>query len=238
MQQRAGDVLECANSNHHPQNAKTAWKKMRRAAEPEEKIPPARLVDLPNWLPGPYSPVLVFSVGITLPTGCAIVDVVEQVHGLGIEGERVFAAGVERRPPGAPRPPPPPPPPKGPANAAAATACPRPWRRSTGVARFELGAKSEGAADAQVHRHRGRAIAQIHRNWRIAPRGRCRLRVQAAERGLRIAWVRTGAVRTVGKRGAVVEEVVAGQVVGGDDVEGLPDCAIRKGLKRMAQGAW
>lgn len=31
-----------------PQNANVALKKMRRAAEPEEKIPPARLVDLPN----------------------------------------------------------------------------------------------------------------------------------------------------------------------------------------------
>ena len=35
------------------QNEKEAWKKMRRAAAPDEKIPPARLVDFPTWLSGP-----------------------------------------------------------------------------------------------------------------------------------------------------------------------------------------
>jgi hypothetical protein len=31
------------------QNAKVAWKKMRRAAEPEEKIPPASPLDFPKF---------------------------------------------------------------------------------------------------------------------------------------------------------------------------------------------
>jgi len=56
------------------QNVNAAMKKMRRAAEPdgEAKIPPARLVDSPNRLPGPvipWDPVVGTKVGATLPDG-------------------------------------------------------------------------------------------------------------------------------------------------------------------------
>ena len=54
------------------QKLNEAWKKMRRAAElvGDEKMPLERLVDLSNRLPGPYNPVLVLRVGISVPFGC------------------------------------------------------------------------------------------------------------------------------------------------------------------------
>ena len=42
---------------------------MRRAAPPELNIPPARLVDLPNWVPGPFSVVPEIGVGTIVPVG-------------------------------------------------------------------------------------------------------------------------------------------------------------------------
>ena len=53
VQPRAGSIAqlrpaECWSQPVVDQNENVAWKKMRRAAEPEEKIPPARLVDLSN----------------------------------------------------------------------------------------------------------------------------------------------------------------------------------------------
>jgi hypothetical protein len=75
------------------QNENVVWKKMRRAAEPEEKIPPARLVE---WSKAGLS-VLGPPGGSTrhegyAAQGLASVDVVEEVQRLRIEGERVFAA--------------------------------------------------------------------------------------------------------------------------------------------------
>src|ERR1019366_6351950 len=93
---------------------------MRRAAEPDgdANIPPARLVDWPNRLPGPHSPVVVLqAVGVTAPDGVPRLISLKRFKACALKVSEylwpVFAI-PPRPPPNIPPPPPPPPPPRPP----------------------------------------------------------------------------------------------------------------------------
>ena len=115
-------------------------------------------------------------------------------------------------------------------------------RRSAAVlptGRGHLGSDAEGAADAQHHHHRGGPGGHVDGQQGIFAQ---RFGVEAAERSLHIVrrrgcTGRNGAERLVeDQRRAVIEEVVARQVVIGDHVVGLARLGNQEGIEANAPG--